>query len=109
MSIEGRRCGPDGSLSPFKKGAVVMAISAGADIVPFMTMGEMRAWPAGFGCVLPSSEIDCIVFPPIKTEGLTYEDRDRVLAQLRSIAEDEKMSWEQQVRDQGNQNMPKKF
>ena len=36
MSIEGKRS-PDGNLSEYKKGAVVMAIEAQCDIIPFRT------------------------------------------------------------------------
>ena len=93
ISIEGKRS-DDGELSPFKKGAVVMAIEAQCEVVPFMTLGEYPLWPRGQLYVRPHGKVDCIVFPKISTEGMTYKDRDLLLNQLRDLAEREKASWE---------------
>lgn len=87
ISIEGQRT-KDGSLSPFKKGAVVLAIEAECPIVPFMTHGEYALWPRGQWRIRPG-RVDCVVFPPIETRGLGYADRDRLVRQLRDLAEDE--------------------
>jgi len=93
ISIEGQRS-KDGKLSPFKKGPVVMAIDAQCDIVPFMTHGEWALWPRGKLSVIPHGKIDVVLYPRITTTGLSYADRDRLVAQLRTLAEREKMVWE---------------
>lgn len=87
ISIEGQRT-KDGSLSPFKKGAVVLAIEAQCPIVPFMTNGEYALWPRGEWRIRPG-RVDCVVFPAIDTRGLGYADRDRLVRQLRDLAENE--------------------
>ncbi len=55
MSIEGRRS-LDGSLSPFKKGAAVLAIAAQARIVPFVVHG---ARGAAVWSVARRSQVQC--------------------------------------------------
>lgn len=88
ISIEGRRT-TDGRLSPYKKGPAVLAIEAGATIVPFMSHGEWACWPRGARTVRPGV-VDLVAYPPIPTRGLTYADRDDVVARLRHLAEDER-------------------
>lgn len=88
MSIEGRRS-HDGRLSPYKKGAVILAIDAQCDIVPFMTHGEWPLWPRGQR--LPrSGQIEAVLYPSIRTQGLTHADRDGLVSDLRSLAERER-------------------
>jgi 1-acyl-sn-glycerol-3-phosphate acyltransferase len=87
ISIEGRRS-RDGTLSPFKKGPVVLALDAQCDIVPFMTHGEYALWPRGEWRIRPG-RVDTVIYPPISTRGLRYEDRDRLVAELRALAEGE--------------------
>ena len=92
MSIEGQRS-LDGRLSPYKKGAAVIAIDAQCDIVPFMTHGEYLLWPRGAWTVLDGGTIDVKVYPRISTAGLTYADRDQLTEQLKSLAEAEISQW----------------
>jgi 1-acyl-sn-glycerol-3-phosphate acyltransferase len=87
VSIEGRRS-LDGRLSPYKKGPAVMAIEAQCDVVPFISHGEWALWPRGQWKVKPG-RIDAVLYPPIRTKGLTYADRDALVAQLRALAERE--------------------
>jgi 1-acyl-sn-glycerol-3-phosphate acyltransferase len=87
ISIEGQRT-PDGTLSPYKKGAVVLAIEAQVDIVPLITHGEYALWPRGEWRIRPG-RIDCVLYPPVTTRGLTYADRDRVVDQLYALAQRE--------------------
>jgi 1-acyl-sn-glycerol-3-phosphate acyltransferase len=87
ISIEGQRS-RDGQLSPYKKGPVVLAIEAQCDIVPYISHGEYALWPRGEWRV-KSGRIDAVIYEPISTKGLTYDDRDRVVAQLRALAERE--------------------
>lgn len=84
MSIEGRRT-DDGALSPYKKGAAVLAIDAQCDIVPFMTHGEWDLWPRGSWRVRPGL-VEAVLYPKVSTRGLRYEDRDALVAELRALA-----------------------
>jgi 1-acyl-sn-glycerol-3-phosphate acyltransferase len=88
MSIEGKRT-EDGRLSPYRKGAAVLAIASGATIVPFMTHGEYARWPRGARRITPGV-VDLVAYPPLETRGLTYADRDDVVATLRALAERER-------------------
>lgn len=88
ISIEGRRT-TDGRLSPYKKGPAVIAIEAGATIVPFMSHGEWALWPRGARGPRPGV-VELVAYPPIATRGLTYADRDDVVASLRALAERER-------------------
>lgn len=87
MSIEGRRT-EDGGLSAYKKGAAVLAIEAQCDIIPFMSFGEYALWPRGEWRVRPG-HVHCVAYPPVSTKGLTYADRDALVAKLRALAEEE--------------------
>jgi len=86
ISIEGRRS-PDGSISPYKKGPAVLAIGAGATIVPFVVHGARSVYPPGTWRVRPGA-IELEICEPIETRGLSYEDRDEVVEQLRAIAQE---------------------
>ncbi|MCA9663786.1 MAG: 1-acyl-sn-glycerol-3-phosphate acyltransferase [Myxococcales bacterium] len=87
ISIEGRRS-PDGALQPYKKGAAVMAIESGATIIPVVLRGTRERLPYGAWRVRPGTiEVDYL--EAIETEGLTYEDRDELVARLRALAEAE--------------------
>lgn len=88
VSIEGQRP-RDGELSPYKKGPVVLAIDAQCDIVPFMTHGEWPLWPRGQWFIRPGT-VDVVLYPPISTRGLSYEDRDDLVSTLRALAERER-------------------
>ena len=88
ISIEGKRT-EDGRLSPYKKGPAVLAIEAGATIVPFMTHGEYARWPRGAKVITPG-EIELVAYPPIPTKGLGYEDREGLVRELRALAEHER-------------------
>lgn len=84
ISIEGQRS-RDGLLSPYKKGAAVLAIEAGATVVPFMTHGEYRLWPHGQSYIRPGV-VELVAYPGISTRGLTYADRDDLVTTLRNLA-----------------------
>ncbi len=87
MSIEGKRS-PDGQLSPFKKGAAVLAISAQARVVPFFIYGTREALPMGAWRVR-SQPLRAVTFAPIDARGLRFEDRNALTDQLRRIADRE--------------------
>ncbi len=96
ISIEGKRCGPDGQLSPYKKGPIVLALESQCDIVPFLTMGELRVWPYGKWILTPGGKIDVIILPKISTKGLTIEHRNELVQSLRRSAEYEISTWNRQ-------------
>lgn len=84
ISIEGRRS-PDGALQPYKKGAVVMAIEAEATIIPVILRGARERLPFGAWRVQPGP-VEVHLLPAIDTRGLTYDDRDTLVARLRALA-----------------------
>lgn len=79
---EGTR-GRDYALRPFKKGPFVLAVSAGAPIVPMLIHGTIPVMAKGSFRVRPGT-VDIHFLPPIETEGLTYEDRDRLAVATRT-------------------------
>jgi 1-acyl-sn-glycerol-3-phosphate acyltransferase len=85
---EGTRS-PDGTLLPFKKGAFVAAITLGVPIVPVVCKGTTRILPKGrYLSILPGSA-ELVVLEPIPTTGVTYDDRDRLLDDVRGRIEAE--------------------
>lgn len=87
VSIEGARS-PDGALLAYKKGPVVMAIRAQATIIPMVTHGGRELMPPGEWRVR-SGQIKLHLLRAIPTRGLSYEDREKVMEQLRAVAEKE--------------------
>ncbi len=75
---EGTRS-PDGSLQPLKKGAFVMAIKAGVEIVPVGLSGSFEAFNRRDHILHPGL-IHIHVAPPIPTQHLTIDDRDALLS-----------------------------
>jgi 1-acyl-sn-glycerol-3-phosphate acyltransferase len=85
ISIEGKRT-KDGMLNTYKKGPVVMAINSQSDIVPLIIEGTYYSLPYRSLYVKPS-DIKVKLLEPISTVGMTYENRDELVSQLRSIAQ----------------------
>ena len=85
ISIEGRRS-PDGSLSAYKKGPVVMAIAADAKIVPVTTHGIRECLPWGAWRV-SGGDVRVVFHEAIDAAPLAYEDRDEVVRRLRHLGE----------------------
>lgn len=52
---------------------------AQCDIIPFMTHGELALWPRGEWRIRPGV-VDLVFYPPVRTRGLGYGDRDRLVA-----------------------------
>lgn len=78
---EGTRS-PDGKLHPFKKGPFVLAIAAQVPAVPVWVEGAFEAMPKDQWWVKPG--VVTIRFgAPAPTAGLTYEDRDRLMEDVR--------------------------
>ena len=77
---EGTRS-PTGSWLPFKKGGVVLAIEAQAPILPVAIAGTAALLPSHSLGPRPGRAV-VVVGKPIPTEGLTYADRDPLLARV---------------------------
>ncbi len=77
---EGTR-GDNYALRPFKKGPFVLAISAGVPIVPVVIMGTREVMPRGQWLV-HGGVVHLHFLRPIPTAGLTYADRERLIAQV---------------------------
>lgn len=73
---EGTR-GETYALRPFKKGPFVLAIAAGAPIVPLVVHGTREVQPKG-SFVIRSATVHVHFLEEIQTKGLSYDDRDRV-------------------------------
>lgn len=78
---EGTR-GTTYALRPFKKGPFVLAVSASAPIVPMLVHGAAEVMPRG-SFRIRSGRVDIHFLPPIATDGMTYEDRDRLAVRTR--------------------------
>jgi 1-acyl-sn-glycerol-3-phosphate acyltransferase len=72
-----------GQLLPFKKGGFIMAIEAQAPIVPVAVQGGRDAMRKGSAFVRPVLVL-VRVGSPIPTAGLTMDDRDALIARVRT-------------------------
>jgi 1-acyl-sn-glycerol-3-phosphate acyltransferase len=75
-----------GELLPFKKGGFIMAIEAQAPIVPVAVQGGRDAMRKGSAFVRPVMVL-VRVGPPISTTGMTLDDRDELIAKVRTEIE----------------------
>jgi len=82
---EGTRSRTDQLLS-FKKGGFIMAIKAQAPIVPVAIQGGRAAMRRGSRVIHPAT-VSVQVGQPIETAGLSVEDRDRLIEQVRLAIE----------------------
>lgn len=87
ISMEGRRS-PDGRLSPYKKGPVVLALSTQAQIVPVVFQGARETLPYGSWRPTPG-RVRVVFCEAISTTGLTLEDRNELVSRLHEIAKAE--------------------
>ena len=71
-----------GALLPFKKGGFIMAIQAQAPVVPVAVSGGRAAMRRGSPLVHPVT-MRVRIGPPVDTAGLTVDDRDRLIAEVR--------------------------
>jgi 1-acyl-sn-glycerol-3-phosphate acyltransferase len=75
-----------GDLLPFKKGPFVFAIAAQVPVVPMYSSGTFDILPKGSIRVRPRP-VTLYFDEPIPTEGLDYDDRQRLLEQTRAVIE----------------------
>jgi 1-acyl-sn-glycerol-3-phosphate acyltransferase len=82
---EGTRSRTD-ELLPFKKGGFIMAIQAGAPIVPVAISGGRDAMRKGSAIVRPVM-VEVRIGDPVETAGYTLEGRDALIAVVRERIE----------------------
>jgi 1-acyl-sn-glycerol-3-phosphate acyltransferase len=75
-----------GEMLPFKKGGFVMAIKAGAPIVPVAISGGRAAMQRGSAIIRPV-RISIRVGPPVETAHVDLNDRDALIADVRQRIE----------------------
>lgn len=85
MFPEGTRS-PDGNLLPFKKGAFLLAIQTGVEVVPMAIVGSRDVMPKG-SWLIRSGTITLRFGRPIAVEGLDIEDRDVLVARARDAVQ----------------------
>jgi len=71
-----------GRLQPFKKGVFVMAIEAGAPIVPISVSGAGRIMVPGDFRIHPGP-VRITIHDPVPTAGCSIEDRSKIAARVR--------------------------
>jgi 1-acyl-sn-glycerol-3-phosphate acyltransferase len=71
---------------PFKKGPFVLAIAAGVPLVPAYCAGTFTLLPKGSWRIRPHP-VALLFGRPISTEGLRYEDRERLMEETRRAIE----------------------
>lgn len=71
-----------GDLLPFKKGGFIMAIQAQVPVVPVAVQGGRAAMRKGSAVVRPV-RVSVRIGAPISTTGMTIDDRDRLIEQVR--------------------------
>jgi len=72
-----------GALRPFKKGASVLAISAGVPVVPMALAGTADILPKGSLQLRAGMPVALVVGEPISTEGKSMDDRDALTEETR--------------------------
>jgi 1-acyl-sn-glycerol-3-phosphate acyltransferase len=75
-----------GELLPFKKGGFVMAIKAQAPVVPLVVSGGREAMRKGSRLIWPAT-VTVELRPPVSSAGLTFEERDALIARVRASIE----------------------
>jgi 1-acyl-sn-glycerol-3-phosphate acyltransferase len=71
-----------GELLPFKKGGFIMAIKAGAPVVPVAIDGARAAMKKGSPIIRPVT-VRLRFGPPVETAGMTMGDRDDLVDEVR--------------------------
>lgn len=72
-----------GELLPFKKGGFILALKAQAPVVPMAIKGARDAMRKGSPIIRPVT-VRVRVGKPLETAGMTLEDRDALVAQVRA-------------------------
>lgn len=75
-----------GELLPFKKGVFIMAILAQAPVIPVAITGARDAMRKGSSVIRPVT-VSIRIGAPVPTTGMTVNDRDRLVVEVRSRIE----------------------
>jgi 1-acyl-sn-glycerol-3-phosphate acyltransferase len=75
-----------GRLTTFKKGAFIMAIKGGADLMPMIIDGSFELMPRG-SLAVKAGKVNVRFLDPIPASDLAYGDRERLLSEARNIME----------------------
>ncbi len=73
----------DGRLREFKKGVFVMILKARTPVVPITIVNSNKVQPPGEYSIRPGV-IEVVFHDPIITEGMGFEDRDRLIEMTRA-------------------------
>jgi 1-acyl-sn-glycerol-3-phosphate acyltransferase len=71
-----------GELLPFKKGGFILALKGQAPVVPVAIWGARAAMRKGSPIIYPVT-VEVQIGAPVETAGLTLDDRDRLIADVR--------------------------
>lgn len=72
-----------GKLLPFKKGAFYLAIDSGVPIQPVTVRGVYELMPPG-SFAIRSGNIEVFFHQPVPTTGLSHQDRDALMKEVRN-------------------------
>jgi 1-acyl-sn-glycerol-3-phosphate acyltransferase len=75
-----------GELLPFKKGGFILALKGQAPVVPVAIWGARAAMRKGSPIIYPVT-VEVQIGAPVETAGLTLDDRDRLIADVRRTVE----------------------
>ncbi len=78
----------DGTVQPFKKGGVALALATGLPIIPMSISGTRKFLPKGHVVVRPGGRVKLVLAPPIDTKGYSPERRDELNDAVRRIVID---------------------
>jgi 1-acyl-sn-glycerol-3-phosphate acyltransferase len=94
---EGTRS-PDGRLQRFKKGVFVMALKAGAPIVPVSVSGSNKIMPKGKFVIRPGG-VRITFHEPVLTRGFAVQDRQVIIDRVRQaiLAGLENHEWPEEL------------
>ena len=71
----------DGTLQPFKKGALLLAAKAGVPVIPMAIHGSHQVQPKGSLRITPTP-LQLVIMPPIATAGLKMTHIDKLAEQV---------------------------
>ncbi len=75
-----------GELLPFKKGGFILALKGQAPVVPIAIWGARAAMRKGSPIIHPVM-VEVKIGAPVETSGLTLDDRDRLIVEVRRAVE----------------------
>ena len=81
----------DGSILPFKKGGLVMAMNMGIPVVPVAMCGTREAMKKGLK--LSKYPLELRIGKPIETSEIKYEQRNEFIAEVRNSVIRLKSEW----------------